>query len=566
MSKNISKVTLTIAIIILFVPTIIGFLYINSNSGTKTPDLPIDANFEINITNGADTEKLGESATSLVVADLNTADAVIDTSTVDRSDNLTYKMTVATIRGTSIESKNEYTCYITNDVEKCYFVKDDVICKFSPSAAAELLKLHICQSTITYTEAPGVLYLKGEESVALEPTDIIWKYVNVRGETVSNDNVNASAAQITINYPKGSVLQSRFDFGKVVDVNSDYQAPSEVYITLENEETKYDRMLIGELDAFLDGKDLKTDTKFTAVMEVVWGRDDMSLGFSGKHTYKFNFIFDAPAEFEVSFKNIYAGALTLIRAKNIEYGAQIVSTITNQAGETLDAELNFMPYEDAYIALLAFDFTAKADKYTIKLSDGNVEFEHVLTVKLRDYATKNVTLPAKLMSEHYGESKKISFDLTMEDVLANVVTQKLWNGRFTAPLKGKLQTVYNYGEYITINTENKERTYCNTYTAPADTAVLAVNTGKVVYAGETSLTGKLIVIEHGYGIKSWYWNLGAIDVKVGDTIEKGKPIGKVGSSGLCDETLNVLSFAMSANDVYFKPDIYFNNTIKYFDR
>lgn len=565
MSKNISKLTLTIAIIILFVPTIIGFIYINSNSVGKTPDLPDDASFEISITDGADTQTLGDSATALVVADLNLADAVIDTSTVDRSEELIYKMSVTTVIGTDT-SKNEYTCYITNDTEKCYFVKDDVICRFSKQTAAELLKLPVCQRTIAYTEAPAVLYLKDETGVALEHSDVIWKYVNVMGETVSNDDVNVSAAQITINYPKGSVLQSKFDFGKIVDINGAERQPREIYITLENEEQKYDRMPIGELDAFIEAKALKSDTKFDAVLEVVWGADDMSFGFSGKYTYKFSLVYDVPAVFSVSNKTVYAGALPLIKAENLGYGAEVSATVTNEAGEVLDIKLDFVSYKGDYIAFMPLDFTAKAGKYTIKLSDGNVESEHSLTVKVRDYAEKSITLPAKLMSEHYGDSKKVSFKLTMEDVIASVENEKLWNGKFISPLKVKLEKLYTYGEHITINVENKERAYCNTYTAPADYAVVAVNGGKVVYAGETSITGKLVVIEHGFGLKSWYWNLGSVDVKVGDSVERGKQIGKVGNSGLCDETLTVLSFAMSVNDVYFKPDLYFNSTVDYFDK
>ncbi len=566
MSKYISKVSLTIAIIILFVPTIIGFLYINSNDGEKTPNLPEDANFEISITDGADTEELGKSATTLVVSDLNLSNAVVDTSTVDRSDELKYEMKIVTQRGGIIESENVYVCYITNDVEKCYFVKDDVICRFSAETAAELLKLSVCQRTITYVEAPSVLYLKGEESVVLEHSDIVWKYINVRGETVSNDDVNSSASQITINYPKGSVLQSKFDFGKIIDINGNEQTPKEVYVTLENEELKYERMLIGELDKFLESKGLNKDTKFTAIMEVVWGSDDMSQGFSGKHTYKFNLVYDVPAVFSVSNNIVYAGALPLVKAENLGYGAEVTATVTDEAGEVLDINLDFVSYNGAYIAFMPLDFTVKAGKYTIKLSDGNIEWEHVLTVRVRDYEAKSITLPAKLMSENYGESKKVSFNLTMEDVLANVSEEKLWNGKFTSPLKVKLEKKVSYGEHITLNVENKERAYCNTYIAPVDSAVVAVNKGKVVYAGETSITGKLVVIEHGFGLKSWYWNLGGVDVKVGDEVEKGKQIGKVGNSGLCDETQTVLSFAMSVNDVYFKPDLYFNKTVDYFDK
>ncbi len=566
MSKYINKVSLTIAIIILFVPTIIGFIYINSNDGEKTPLLPEDASYEISVTDGTETEKLGDVAISLVKADLNLSNAVIDTSMVDRNEDLSYMMKVTVSRNGAVESKSEYVCYITNDVNKCYFVKDEVLCKFSPATAKEFLKLPIFQKTITYVKAPAAVYLKGEERITLEHTDLVWKYINVMGDTVSNDDVNASASQITINYPKGSILQSEFDFGKVTDINSNEQSPKEVYIQIETDELKYDKITIDEFDAFIESEKINKDTKFNATLEVVWGNDDMSMGFVGKHTYKFYLIYDIPAEFEVSLESIYGGALPIVKVKNLDYGAEIVATVTHEDGEVMDTDLNFMKYNDVYLAFWPFDFTSKVGKYTLKLSDGNVEWEYVLSVSLRSYETKNITLPAKLMSEHYGESKKISFKLTMEDVLADISEEKLWSGKFTAPLKIKLEKTVSYGEYIKLNVENEERAYCNTYLAPADTAVVAVNKGKVVYAGEMSITGKLIVIEHGYGLKSWYWNLGNINVKVGDIVEKSSKIGTVGSSGLCDETQTVLSFAMSADGVYFKPELFFNSSLRYFDR
>ena len=66
--------------------------------------------------------------------------------------------------------------------------------------------------------------------------------------------------------------------------------------------------------------------------------------------------------------------------------------------------------------------------------------------------------------------------------------------------------------------------------------VPAVNNGRVVYVGNTDLTGKLIVIEHGYGLKSWYSHLNEISVSVGDTVTTGQSIGKTGSTGFIAAT------------------------------
>lgn len=55
--------------------------------------------------------------------------------------------------------------------------------------------------------------------------------------------------------------------------------------------------------------------------------------------------------------------------------------------------------------------------------------------------------------------------------------------------------------------------------------------GVVVYAGRKGAYGNLVAISHGYGIKTRYAHLSRIDVKVGDLVAVGTPIGTIGSTG-----------------------------------
>jgi murein DD-endopeptidase MepM/ murein hydrolase activator NlpD len=44
--------------------------------------------------------------------------------------------------------------------------------------------------------------------------------------------------------------------------------------------------------------------------------------------------------------------------------------------------------------------------------------------------------------------------------------------------------------------------------------------------------GNCVVIDHGLGVQSLYGHLSSFDVKVGDTVTKGQPIGRSGMTGL----------------------------------
>jgi murein DD-endopeptidase MepM/ murein hydrolase activator NlpD len=81
--------------------------------------------------------------------------------------------------------------------------------------------------------------------------------------------------------------------------------------------------------------------------------------------------------------------------------------------------------------------------------------------------------------------------------------------------------------------------------------VAACNRGQVVYVGTLDYAGNIVVIEHGYGLKTWYYNLGTIAVAVGDTVERGQLIGTAGMSGFIG--FNGVHIAMSVGNQFVCP-------------
>ncbi len=68
--------------------------------------------------------------------------------------------------------------------------------------------------------------------------------------------------------------------------------------------------------------------------------------------------------------------------------------------------------------------------------------------------------------------------------------------------------------------------------APTGTPVRAARGGEVVVAAATAGGfGNLVVIDHGGGTRTFYGHLQSIDVRTGDRIEAGAPLGAVGSTG-----------------------------------
>ncbi len=68
-------------------------------------------------------------------------------------------------------------------------------------------------------------------------------------------------------------------------------------------------------------------------------------------------------------------------------------------------------------------------------------------------------------------------------------------------------------------------------TAPRKSSILATAPGRVTKAAWKGPYGRMIEIDHGYGLKTRYGHLYRIMVKRGDSVVKGQKIGIIGSSG-----------------------------------
>lgn len=90
-----------------------------------------------------------------------------------------------------------------------------------------------------------------------------------------------------------------------------------------------------------------------------------------------------------------------------------------------------------------------------------------------------------------------------------------------------------------------------------DTPIIAPAAGVISYTGFDSGLGKLIKINHGYGIATYYGHLAKAAVKVGQKVKRGDVIAYVGSTGL--STGPHLHYEVYVNEVPVNPMRYILN-------
>ncbi len=107
-----------------------------------------------------------------------------------------------------------------------------------------------------------------------------------------------------------------------------------------------------------------------------------------------------------------------------------------------------------------------------------------------------------------------------------------WRQAFTWPTTGRISTFFG-SQRIYKNGEAGAYHSGIDIARPTGTVVTAPADGVVILAADHPFTleGNLLMIDHGMGLNSAFLHLSRIDVRVGDHVRQGQPLGLVGMTG-----------------------------------
>ena len=192
--------------------------------------------------------------------------------------------------------------------------------------------------------------------------------------------------------------------------------------------------------------------------------------------------------------------------------------------------------EAVWKGLVGVDLEKAVGEYELKATGQTASGEKVLCnakleVKEGKFATEKLTVGKQFVEPSPEQVKRANEERQiLREIFDRVTPERLWDGKFRIPLDG-VTTGSNFGKRRVLNGNPGSPHTGADFPAPTGTPIHAAQRGRVVLAEELFFSGNTVVLDHGLGIYTFYGHLSEIGVKVGDSVETGDALGKVGATG-----------------------------------
>lgn len=248
----------------------------------------------------------------------------------------------------------------------------------------------------------------------------------------------------------------------------------------------------------------------------------------------------AASPFSALVESIEISPLPLVQGSTTVISVKTGETLS-LSGSLNGKELHFFATEDGYVALQGVHAMAATGPATFTLSgvsadNGSFAFQqNVLLNAGNFYYTYIDDIDPNTLDEENTKPE----DELVSGLISPATPEKYWDGAFILPVD--IPAGYTYRD-CTTDYFGSRRSYnrgpFNFYHTGIDLSICGMQgniyapaDGVVVYTGSLVVRGNYTVIDHGWGVYSGYGHQAEILVNVGDRVETGQLIGKIGETG-----------------------------------
>ncbi len=540
--KN-NKLIIALLIVALFIPAYIGIAnYIYIESTPVTLDSATEIQIKDNVSGLVFVEKPDSDIAKLfndIVNGNKSIKGELPTALAGENNFI-----VTSVNGAR---KTDTLYYILKDTATGYFVDSQgAAYKIDQSHVSAFLETKYAQSLYSDAYLPA---LTNGENVIL-PSDYTWTYTTASGQGTVDASVTKKANG-TVTYT--SMSGASLAFARQPDI-----------FTVTVKDQNGNEIYNGDY-ANLTGIDTKKNSVITIEANAAWNASETMP--HGEASYSFVIDIAAQPEFIIAFSggenDDYAkfepGDIALITAIGIDKPENIA--FTSSPSLTHDGkEITPVFYSEGKncYAFLPTAYDTASGEYVFTFSYDGIDYPVKVTLAGKKFTNASeYSISKERIAATYTADTLAAYD---EFVTATVNGNDSSTKYFTSEKFSIANSGYSggglrgYGKPRPVPALKEN--YLNKgmeFTMYSGSKVVSVMDGKVIKVAYTAFSGDIIVIDHGYGLFSWYHNLDkdSITVKEGDIVKNGDIIcTKVGDSGFTNGQTLHFRLTVGAVPVY----------------
>lgn len=427
---------------------------------------------------------------------------------------------------TSIEMGNFYTVsmittvdrfgykfYFTQNAADCFFVNGEgKAFRMKQDVAAEFINGEYSAALYENGIAP-TLTLSG---TAAAPDSASWNFKNADGKYVAYDCKSIVKEEV-----ESITLEGGMAMSFAVEPDS---------FTVKITDKENGGVVFEDDYSKLAGLSVSEEMNVSVFAVAKW-YEDAERNYYGEQTYRFDAVFGAPAQFYAGVTDIQIGEFICVTGVNVKNP----DDITFKSEPDINYAPKFIAEEDRVHALIPFNWNLEAGDYVLTFSYGGSTQQ--INIKLGErsnaFLDRTLEMNDSIVKNFGTEEKRTAAETELREIAKNYGTKRYWeNGETLYYDDTDLVFALGFGHTYTVS--GTDITFRNTgvdFRVDAGTEICANLGGEVVYAGMLDYSGYTVVIEHGYGLKTWYAHMGSVTVETGDVVKKGDAVGTAGESG-----------------------------------
>jgi murein DD-endopeptidase MepM/ murein hydrolase activator NlpD len=186
-------------------------------------------------------------------------------------------------------------------------------------------------------------------------------------------------------------------------------------------------------------------------------------------------------------------------------------------------------------ALLGVDFESPVGSRAIEFEVEGLCGDRHRATRSAEIVSGRFPVQKLRVAPAYVEPPASELDRIREDkekvarVWASGDPERRWTGPFHLPVDAEPRD--NFGSRRVFNGKPRSSHEGMDLAAAAGQPVTAPGPGRVALADDLYFSGGTVILDHGAGLFTLYFHLSRLDVKAGQSVGQGQPIGAVGATG-----------------------------------